>query len=75
MAATPAGPDGPRPGGEALRALKWRISNAIYARLRADARRGGPGGQPGSHSVSRPAGSHPEHRHERGPGRLAWRAA
>jgi transposase len=48
---------------EALRCLKRRISNAIYARLRADARQGGPGGQPGSHSVSRAASSHPEHRH------------
>jgi transposase len=48
---------------EALRCLKRRISNAIYARLRADARKGGPGGQPGSHSVARAAGSHPEHRH------------
>ena len=48
---------------EAQRCLKRRISNAIYARLRADARKGGPGGQPGSHSVSRAAGSHPEHRH------------
>ena len=41
---------------EALRCLKRRISNAGYARLRADARKGGPGGQPGSHSVSRAAG-------------------
>jgi transposase len=48
---------------EALRCLKRRISNALYARLRADARKGGPGGQPGSHSVARAAGSHPEHRH------------
>ena len=48
---------------EALRCLKRRISNAVYARLRADARKGGPGGQPGSHSVSKAAGSHPEHRH------------
>jgi transposase len=51
---------------EALRALKRRISDAIYAALVADARRTaatspqGPGGQPGNHSVSRAAGSHPE---------------
>jgi transposase len=45
---------------EALRCLKRRISDAIYARLRADARAAGPGGQPGNHSVSRAAGSHPE---------------
>ena len=45
---------------EALRCLKRRISDAIYARLRADARTGGPGAQPGNHSVSRAAGSHPE---------------
>jgi len=37
---------------EALRALKRRISDALYQRLRADARRAagrvtGPGGQPG----------------------------
>jgi transposase len=47
---------------EALRCLKRRISDAIYGRLRADARAAGPGGQPGNHSVSRGAGSHPEHR-------------
>jgi transposase len=45
---------------EALRCLKRRISDAIYTRLRADARAAGPGGQPGNHSVSRAAGSHPE---------------
>ena len=44
---------------EALRCLKRRISDAIYARLRADARLVGPGGQPGNHSVSRAASSHP----------------
>jgi transposase len=50
---------------EALRCLKRRISDAIYARLRADARQASaagakdPGGQPGNHSVSRAAGSHP----------------
>jgi hypothetical protein len=47
---------------EALRCLKRRISDAIYARLRADARKGRPGGQPGNHSVSRAASSHPAHR-------------
>jgi transposase len=47
---------------EALRCLKRRISDALYARLRADARKGGPGGQPGNLSISRAAGSHPEHR-------------
>ncbi len=53
---------------EALRALKRRISDAIYAALVADARQAtacpeGPGGQPGNHSASRAVGSHPEHRH------------
>jgi len=53
---------------EALRALKRRISDAIYAALVADAREAtscpkGPGGQPGNHSASRAAGSHPAHRH------------
>jgi len=54
---------------QALRALKRRISDAIYAALAADARRaaGGcpksPGGQPGNHSATRAAGSHPAHRH------------
>jgi transposase len=51
---------------EALRSLKRRISDAIYARLRADARHAassaneGPGGQPGNDSDSSAAGSHPE---------------
>jgi len=52
---------------EALRCLKRRVSDAIYARLQADARRaatiartGGPGGQPGNDSVASAAGSHPE---------------
>jgi transposase len=47
---------------EARRALKRKISNAIYARLQADARTraGGPGGQPGNDSSSSAAGSHPE---------------
>jgi transposase len=47
---------------EALRCLKRRISDAIYARLRADARKAGPGGQPGTDTVSSVTGSHPEHR-------------
>ena len=52
---------------EALRCLKRRASDAIYARLQADARRAaafartaGPGGQPGNDSVASAAGSHPE---------------
>jgi transposase len=49
---------------EALRCLKRRISDAIYAALRADARQArthatGPGGQPGNDSVSSAASSHP----------------
>ena len=54
---------------EALRCLKRRISDAIFARLRADARRAaaaasarGPGGQPGNDSVASAAGSHPGNR-------------
>jgi hypothetical protein len=54
---------------EALRSLKRRISDAIFARLLADARRAGqrpaangPGGQPGNGSDSSAAGSHPERR-------------
>ena len=52
---------------EALRALKRR-SDAIFARLQADARRtatprtDGPGRQPGNDSVASAAGSHPENR-------------
>ena len=52
---------------EALRSLKRQISDAIFARLLADARRDrtaasakGPGGQPGNDSDSSAAGSHPE---------------
>jgi len=52
---------------EALRCLKRRISDAIYARVQADARRAastpadaGPGGQAGNDSDSSAAGSHPE---------------
>ena len=52
---------------EALRALKRQISDAIFACLQDDARRAAaaaksPGGQPGNHSATRAAGSHPEHR-------------
>ena len=55
-------------GKEALRALKRRISDALYAAMVADARRdrqdepaaGGPGGQTGNGSVACAAGSHPE---------------
>jgi transposase len=53
---------------EALRCLKRQISDAIFACLQADARRAAaaaaksPGGQPGNHSASRAAGSHPDHR-------------
>jgi transposase len=53
---------------EAPRALKRRISDAIYAALVADARQAttarikDPGGQPGNHSVSRAASSHPARR-------------
>ncbi len=53
---------------EALRALKRRISDAIFAHLKADASRtapavaAGPGGQPGNDSVASAADSHPEHR-------------
>ena len=71
---------------EALRALKRRISNAIFARLQADARQAaarakGPGGQQGNDSVASAAGSHPRHRlfgqATPGPGptlRNLWRA-
>jgi len=48
---------------EALRSLKRRISDAIFARLQADARQvsaKGPGGQPGNGSDSSAASSHPE---------------
>ena len=53
---------------EALRCLKRKISDTIYARLRADAAittspaRGGPGGQKGNGSQSSAADSHPERR-------------
>ena len=51
---------------EALRCLKRRISDALYACMVADARRNdrlgerGPGGQSGNGSDSSAAGSHPE---------------
>ena len=51
---------------EALRALKRRISDALWAAMAADARRAaaapqtaGPGGQPGNVSRASAAGSHP----------------
>jgi transposase len=54
---------------EALRCLKRRISDAVFARLQADARQAkataaakGPGGQPGNDSDSSAAGSHPANR-------------
>jgi hypothetical protein len=50
---------------EALRALKRQISDAIFGCLQEDDRRAAaksPGGQPGNHSASRAAGSHPDHR-------------
>src|SRR5215469_212919 len=52
---------------EALRSLKRRISDAIFARLQADARKAttrarGPGGQQGNDFVASAAGSHPRHR-------------
>jgi transposase len=52
---------------EALRALKRQISDAVFARLQADARRAaaraeGPGGQAGNDSVASAAGSHPRRR-------------
>jgi transposase len=56
---------------EALRALKRRISDALWAAMVADARqaatataaastKAGPGGQPGNVSVASAAGSHPD---------------
>jgi transposase len=54
-------------GKEAIRALKRRISDAIYTRLRHDAERAahvavGPGGHSRNAAVACAAGSHPEHR-------------
>ena len=55
---------------EALRSLKRRVSDALWAAMVADARRtatvqpaaskAGPGGQPGNDSLASAAGSHPE---------------
>jgi transposase len=52
---------------EALRALKRQVSDAIYQKMKADARRSaagitGPGGHPGNGSVASAAGSHPADR-------------
>jgi transposase len=52
---------------EALRSLKRQISDAIFARLQADARHAAacansPGGQRGHDSVTSAAGSHPRNR-------------
>ena len=49
---------------EALRALKRKISDALYKHLKADAARAaaGPGGQPGNGSSASAAGLHPERR-------------
>ncbi len=52
---------------EALRALKRQVSDAIYQRMKADARRAasgtaGPGGHPGNGSVASVAGLHPADR-------------
>jgi transposase len=55
-------------GKEAIRALKRRISDAVYRQLRVDADQAGrqlgagPGGHTGNDSVACAAGSHPEHR-------------
>ena len=54
-------------GKEVIRAVKRRISDTVYARLREDAVRAaeptapGPGGQTGNDSVASSAGSHPKH--------------
>jgi transposase len=51
---------------EALRALKRQVSDALYQRMQADARRAagltGPGGQPGNDYVASAAGLHPADR-------------
>jgi transposase len=52
---------------EALRALKRQVSDALYQRMRADARRAaaslmGPGGHPGNGSAASVAGLHPADR-------------
>jgi transposase len=65
-AAPPTTRNGPKARPERGPALKRQISDAIYACLRADARRAAaarsPGGQPGHRSESRAAGSHPARR-------------
>ncbi len=53
---------------EALRSLKRQVSDAVFARVRADARRaaaraGDPGGQTGNGSAPSASGSHPRRRH------------
>ena len=52
---------------EALRSLKWQVSDAIFTRLRTDARWAAtraedPGGQTGNGSAPSAAGSHPARR-------------
>ena len=52
---------------EALRALKRQVSDAVFTRLRADARRAqaqdrDPGGQQGNDSAASAAGLHPGNR-------------
>ena len=52
---------------EALRALKRQVSDAIYQKMKADARRAaagitGPGGHPGNGSAASAAGLHPADR-------------
>jgi transposase len=51
---------------EALRALKRQVSDALYQRMKADARRAagttGTGGHPGNGSVASVAGLHPADR-------------
>lgn len=65
-------------GREALRCLKRRISDQLYARLLVDARHGdslqdkGPGGQTGNDSVSSAAGSHPVRGAARRRSRTPW---
>ena len=61
----------------ALRALKRKISDALYARMIADAQRtarqdqGGPGGQTGNDSASNVTGSHPDPARRNGHSRTA----
>ncbi|MDT5012255.1 MAG: transposase [Mycobacterium sp.] len=54
---------GGMPSMMAMRALKRRLSNVVYARMLADQQRreaASPGGQPGNDSVSSAADSHPD---------------